>query len=435
MRSPVADVALVFLKLGATGFGGPAAHIALMEEELVRRRRWLSAAEFTELLAAAQLMPGPNSTELAIHLGFARAGWAGLVVAGVCFIAPAALLVSALAWAYVRWGALPAATSLLAGVEPVVVAVVAHAVWSLARTAVATRALRAIAGVALALALYGVDELLVLVAAGVAAVLLRPRAHGAAAGAERVAGALLLTGPPAASVAGAAAAAATPGALFALFALFLKIGAVLYGSGYVLVAFLRAELVAGRGWLTEAQLLDAVAAGQMTPGPLFTTATFVGYLLAGGAGAALATLGIFLPAFLFVAVSGPLVPRLRASPAARAFLRGVAAASLALMAAATLVIARGALVDVATVLLAAVALLLMVRFRVGAGWLLLGGAAAGLALGAARRAPRPLARGSTGEQLTWVASCPAPPAALPHAHRSRSCPPSALSSLPPAPPR
>ena len=432
MRSPVADVALVFLKLGATGFGGPAAHIALMEEELVRRRRWLSAAEFTELLAAAQLMPGPNSTELAIHLGFARAGWAGLVVAGVCFIAPAALLVSALAWAYVRWGALPAATSLLAGVEPVVVAVVAHAVWSLARTAVATRALRAIAGVALALALYGVDELLVLVAAGVAAVLLRPRAHGAAAGAERVAGALLLTGPPAASVAGAAAAAATPGALFALF---LKIGAVLYGSGYVLVAFLRAELVAGRGWLTEAQLLDAVAAGQMTPGPLFTTATFVGYLLAGGAGAALATLGIFLPAFLFVAVSGPLVPRLRASPAARAFLRGVAAASLALMAAATLVIARGALVDVATVLLAAVALLLMVRFRVGAGWLLLGGAAAGLALGAARGAPRPLARGSTGEQLTWVASCPAPPAALPHAHRSRSCPPSALSSLPPAPPR
>lgn len=435
MRSPVADVALVFLKLGATGFGGPAAHIALMEEELVRRRRWLSAAEFTELLAAAQLMPGPNSTELAIHLGFARAGWAGLVVAGVCFIAPAALLVSALAWAYVRWGALPAATSLLAGVEPVVVAVVAHAVWSLARTAVATRALRAIAGVALALALYGVDELLVLVAAGVAAVLLRPRAHGAAAGAERVAGALLLTGPPAAAVAGAAAAAATPGALFALFALFLKIGAVLYGSGYVLVAFLRAELVAGRGWLTEAQLLDAVAAGQMTPGPLFTTATFVGYLLAGGAGAALATLGIFLPAFLFVAVSGRLVPRLRASPAARAFLRGVAAASLALMAAATLVIARGALVDVATVLLAAVALLLMVRFRVGAGWLLLGGAAAGLALGAARRAPRPLARGSTGEQLTWVASCPAPPAALPHAHRSRSCPPSALSSLPPAPPR
>jgi len=234
------------------------------------------------------------------------------------------------------------------------------------------------------------------------------------------------------AAAGAAAAAATPGALFALF---LKIGAVLYGSGYVLVAFLRAELVAGRGWLTEGQLLDAVAAGQMTPGPLFTTATFVGYLLAGGAGAALATLGIFLPAFLFVAVSGPLVPRLRASPAARAFLRGVAAASLALMAAATLVIARAALVDAPAVLLAAVALVLMVRFRVGAGWLLLGGAAAGLALGAARGAPRPLARGSTGEQLTWVASCPAPPAALPLAHRSRSCPPSALSSLPPAPPR
>jgi len=432
MRSPVADVALVFLKLGATGFGGPAAHIALMEEELVRRRRWLSAAEFTELLAAAQLMPGPNSTELAIHLGFARAGWAGLVVAGVCFIAPAALLVTALAWAYVRWGALPAAASLLAGVQPVVVAVVAHAVWSLARTAVATRALQAIAAVALALALYGADELLVLVAAGAAAVLLRPRARGAAAGAERAGGTLLLSGAPVVAAAGAAAAAATPGALFALF---LKIGAVLYGSGYVLVAFLRAELVAGRGWLTEGQLLDAVAAGQMTPGPLFTTATFVGYLLAGGAGAALATLGIFLPAFLFVAVSGPLVPRLRASPAARAFLRGVAAASLALMAAATLVIARAALVDAPAVLLAAVALVLMVRFRVGAGWLLLGGAAAGLALGAARGAPRPLARGSTGEQLTWVASCPAPPAALPLAHRSRSCPPSALSSLPPAPPR
>jgi chromate transporter len=435
MRPPLAEVALVFLKLGVTGFGGPAAHIALMEEELVRRRRWLSPEHFAELLAAAQLMPGPNSTELAIHLGYARAGWAGLLAAGACFIAPAALLVTALAWTYVRWGALPAVASLLAGLQPAVVAVVAHAVWRLAGTALPTWTLRAIALAALAAALVGIDEILLLVLAGAAALLLRPREPGerAVAAGGRLAWAFALPGATAPAAAGAAGAFG----LGALFLLFIKIGALLYGSGYVLVAFLRAELVAERGWLTEAQLLDAVAAGQVTPGPLFTTATFVGYLLGGGAGAAVATAGIFLPAFLFVAVSGPLVPRLRASPAARAFLSGVAAASLALMAAVTVALARTALVDAPALLLGAAALVLLVRFGVPAGWVLLGAAAAGLALGAMRPAPRRLARGSIRDQLSPVATCQVPQPARPPLPWYPPCPPqpSAHSSLPPVPPR
>lgn len=407
MRSPLADVAFLFLRLGVTGFGGPAAHVAMMEEEVVRRRRWLTAAEFAELLAAAQLMPGPNSTELAIHIGRSRAGPAGLVVAGLCFITPAALIVTALAWGYVRTGALPAAARMLAMLQPVVLAVVAQAVWTLGRATLTARPLVLVAVGAFAAALLGAEELLVLVAAGAAAAVAR---EGSVPASERAgwAAALPALSPGAGGAAVAAAAAAAGGAALALapiFLLFLKTGAVLYGSGYVLLAFLRADLVVARGWLTETQLLDAIVVGQLTPGPLFTTATFAGYLLAGPAGAAVATLGIFLPAFLYVAASGRLLPRLRRSAAARAFLRGVAAASLALMAAVTVTLARGTLTGAVPAAIAGAALVLLLRFRVPASALLAGAAVVGLAVGAleaARPAPATLPRGTTRGQLSPV---------------------------------
>ena len=370
-RTPLVELALLFLRLGTTAFGGPAAHIAMMEDEVVRRRRWLSREAFLDYLGATNLIPGPNSTELAIHIGHARAGWPGLLVAGACFILPAALIVTAIAWSYVRFGMLPAAEGLLYGIKPVVIAVVVQALVGLGRTALKTPLLIALAVGATVATALGVNELLVLFLAGLLMVALRRPAASASALA------LLPTAP-------AALAAPTAFGLWPLFAVFLKIGSVLFGSGYVLLAFLRADLVERLGWLTERQLLDAVAVGQITPGPVFTTATFVGYLLAGPRGAGVATLGIFLPAFVFVALSGPLVPRLRRSPTAAAVLDGVNAASLALMAVVTWHLGRAALVDVPTVLLALASWVLLVRLRVNSAWLVLGAGALGLLMGAGR---------------------------------------------------
>ena len=364
--TPLSELARVFLKLGMIGFGGPAAHIALMRQEIVERRGWLTEERFLEYLAASNLLPGPTSTEMAIHIGRDRAGWRGLLVAGACFILPAALIVSALAWGYVRYGTLPAAEGVLYGMKPVVIAVVAQALWSLGRTALTSRWLAALAVGSLAALAFGASEITVLLLAALVA-----GAAGLRGGASLPAAGLVLVP---ASLSGAAAA----GTPLGLFAVFLKIGSVLFGSGYVLLAFLRADLVERLGWLTERQLLDAVAVGQITPGPVFTTATFVGYLLAGGAGAAAATLGIFLPSFLFVAVSGPLLRRIRASPPARAALDGVVVASLALMAYVTVELAHAALVDGVTIALALVSALLLVRWRLGAGWLILAGGVVGL---------------------------------------------------------
>nr|WP_244981743.1 chromate efflux transporter [Corallococcus exercitus] len=358
-----------------TSFGGPAAHIAMMEDELVRRRQWLPREEFLDLLGATHLIPGPNSTELAIHLGHRRAGWPGLLVAGVCFIVPAMLLTLAAAWAYVRFGTLPQAGALLYGVKPVILAVVLQALWSLGKTALTTWPRVAVAiGAAVASAL-GANELLILALAGGS---LAGWSHFRASPASR--SALTLTPFAFNGVTAIAATAATPFSLGGLFLFFLKVGSVLFGSGYVLLAFLRADLVEHWGWLTEAQLLDAVAVGQFTPGPVFTTATFIGYLVGGTPGAGLATLGIFLPAFVFVALSGPLVPRLRKSRTAGAVLDGVNAASLALMAVVTWQLGRAALVDGWTVALAVAGAALLLRWRVNSAWLVLGGAAAGLLL-------------------------------------------------------
>jgi chromate transporter len=382
-RGTLGQVALLFLKLGFLAFGGPAAHIAMMEEEVVRRRRWLTREAFLDLLAAANLIPGPSSTELAIYIGHTQAGWPGLMAGGVCFILPAALIVTAIAWAYVRFGALPAVGGLLYGVKPVVIAIVAQALWKLARPAVKTPVLALLGAAAVAATLLGVNQVAVLAAAGALAALAWRLSAGrsklppdptAAAGA-----AVLAPGAGAATLAaGAAGATAAKFGLAPLFLVFLKIGAVLFGSGYVLLAFLRADLVDRLHWLSERQLLDAVAIGQVTPGPVFTTATFIGYLLGRGPGALVATVAIFLPGFLLVAASGSLIPRLRRSAPAGAALDGVVVASLALMAVVCLQLARAALIDPLAVTIAAASAVALIRFRVGSVWLIAIAAALGV---------------------------------------------------------
>lgn len=369
------DVFLVFLKLGLTAFGGPAAHVGLFHDEIVRRRRWLNDQEFLDLLGATNLIPGPNSTEMAIHVGRLRAGWLGLIAGGVGFILPAMLLVMALAAAYVRFGATPQVNWLLLGIKPVIIAIIAQALWALGQKALTDRVTMAAAGLALALALAGVNELALLFGITLAVMLIRNWRFW-----PRAAGALALPW----GLSWMVAAGAAPFTLARLFLTFLKIGSVLYGSGYVLFAFVRADFVLRLGWLSDRQLIDAIAVGQVTPGPLFTTATFIGYLLGGAVGAVLATVGIFLPAFIFVAISGPLIPRLRTSPWAGALLDGANAASLGLMAAVTWQLARAAFSDWFTVGLGLLSALLLLRFRIPTTWLLLGGAAAGLGMMLAR---------------------------------------------------
>ena len=365
------EVFLVFLKLGLTAFGGPAAHVGLFHDEIVRRRRWLDDQEFLDLLGASNLIPGPNSTEMAIHVGRLRAGWLGLIAGGAGFILPAMLMVMALAAAYVRFGATPQVNWLLIGIKPVIIAIVAQALWSLGQKALRDRVTTATAGLGLALALAGVNELALLFGLTLAVMLIRNWRVGA-----RAIGALALPLPW--GLTWMAAADTAPFTLARLFLTFLKIGSVLYGSGYVLFAFVRADFVLRLGWLSDRQLIDAIAMGQVTPGPLFTTATFIGYLLGGAPGAIVATAGIFLPAFVFVALTGPFIPRLRTSPWAAALLDGANAASLGLMAAVTWQLARAAFTDWFTVGLGLVSALLLFRFHVPTTWLLVGGALAGL---------------------------------------------------------
>jgi chromate transporter len=383
--STLGEIARLFLRLATTAFGGPAAHIAMMEDEVVRRRGWLTRDEFLDYLGATNLIPGPNSTELAIHIGYSRGGWPGLIVAGASFIVPAALIVTAVAWAYVTYGALPQVSALLYGVKPVVIAIMMRALWSLARSAIKDIPLLVLACAALTAVVFGVNELAVLAASGLFAVTLRNALYRRAPG-WRVAAVPPLVKPGAVIFAGTATAAVSAG-LGTLFLVFVKIGSVLFGSGYVLLAFLRADFVQRLGWLTEQQLLDATAVGQITPGPVFTTATFIGYVLRGPAGAAVATLGIFLPAFVFVALSGPLVPRLRRSPTAGAVLDGVNVGSLALMGFVTWQLGRAAMPDVLAAGIAAVSLLALIRTRVNPAWLIAAGGVAGLIVMMTRSAP------------------------------------------------
>jgi len=361
------EVSALFLKLGLTAFGGPAAHIAMMHDEVVKRRKWISDQGFLDLVGATNLIPGPNSTEMAIHLGFLRAGWAGLITGGVCFIFPATLIVMALAWAYVHVGTTVQALWLLYGVKPVIIAIVLQALWSLGQKAVKGLLTAAVGLTTLTLYFFGINEICLLFAGGLTVMIGAnlQRLKRPSFGFVVIPLAGLPTSPP------------LPFSLPLLFFTFLKIGAVLYGSGYVLLAFLRADFVVRFGWLTDQQLIDAVAIGQITPGPLFTTATFIGFVLGGVPGALLATLGIFLPSFVFVAISNPLIPRLRSSPWAGSLLDGVNVASVGLMAAVTIQLGRASLTDPFTVVMALMAAVMLFRFKVDSTWLILGGAGAG----------------------------------------------------------
>jgi len=371
------ELARLFLRLGATAFGGPAAHIAMMEDEVVTRRKWMTREQFLDLNSAANLIPGPNSTELAIHIGHMRAGWAGLIVAGACFILPAVVIVTACAWAYVKWGTLPQMEGILWGVKPVILAIIAQALWRLAGSAVKTRLLGALGIASLALLYFGVNELIVLFGAGALTAAIRAGLRARAA--ITVATPLALISANTAAALSIVTLGPAPFGLWPLFLFFAKVGSVLFGSGYVLLAFLHSDLVERWGWLTEQQLFDAIAVGQFTPGPLFTTATFIGYVLGGFAGAVVATLGIFLPAFFFVAASAPLVPRMRRSPLFGAFLDGVNVASLALMTAVTIQLARPVASDPAAILMGLVALAILLRTNLNSAWLVLAGALIGLA--------------------------------------------------------
>lgn len=350
-----------------------------MEEEFVTRRGWLTRAEFLDRLGAANLIPGPSSTEMAIFIGQSKAGWPGLIVGGCCFIVPAAAIVSATAAAYIRYGALPQVSGILFAVKAVVIAIVAQAFWKLTQSAMKTSFLAAIGFVSVILAFLAVNNLLILAIAGALAALpeLYRRARTRPAASQQGCAAPVW---PLAPLAGAGGLAPAPFSLAKLFLTFLKIGSVLFGSGYVLLAFLRADLIVRLHWLTEKQLLDAVAVGQVTPGPVFTTATFIGYLLAGIPGAVAATIAIFLPGFVLVAVSGPLIPRIRRSPLAGAVLDGVIAGSLALMGAVTWQLGKAALVDWVTVAIALVSGFLLFHVRVNAVWLIAGAAIAGFVL-------------------------------------------------------
>jgi len=369
------------LKLGTIAFGGPAVHVAMLREETVRRRRWLQDAEFLDLFGAVSVLPGPSSTQLAIVLARRRAGWAGLLAGGACFVLPAMAIVLALAWAYVRYGATPTGGGVLYGVGPVVIAVVAVAVWELARGALAPHreqgwlavaGLAAVGVAALGGYLAGLNVLVILAAAGLVVSLvsnwlrLRPTAG------------VLLPVLPVGLLAAAASARHHPG-LAAVAGEFLKLGVVVFGSGYVLLAFLQHDLVSGLGWLSTRQVLDGVIAGQITPGPVFTTATFLGYLLGGVPAAIVATAAIFAPSFVMVAALEPLIGRIRRSPWAGAALDGITMAALGLMAGVTVDLGRAAITDPLTAVVAVVALLVVLRWRPNTAWLVLAGAAIGIA--------------------------------------------------------
>ncbi len=368
-RSRLIEVAALFLRLGFTAFGGPAAHIAIMRDEVVKKRKWITEQEFLDLFGAANMIPGPTSTEMAIYLGYRRVGWMGLVLAGVCFILPAMLIVMILSWAYIRYSTTNWATGILYGIMPVVMAIIAQALWGLGMKAVKNWLTGVIGLCAVILFMLGINILSILLFAGLIVMISENLSR---INKIPIAGILIPF------VGLSFLAASTPFSLTLLFLNFLKVGATLYGSGYVLLAYLRADFVLHLGWLTDKQLIDAIAIGQITPGPVFTTATFIGYLLDGIPGALIATLGIFLPSFIFVGISSLFIKRIRNSPWASSFLDGVNAASLGLMLAVSIQLASTALIDPITIGIAVICLIILIRFQTNSTWLIASGALIGL---------------------------------------------------------
>lgn len=386
LRSLV-ELSGLFLRLGFTAFGGPAAHIAMMREEVVRRRQWMSNERFVDLIGITNIIPGPSSTELAIYLGYLRAGWSGLLVAGICFIGPAMLMVLGLAWAYVTYGSLPQVNWLFYGIQPVVVAIIAQAIWNLGRTIFKGPLAAAMAVLVLVLYLLNVNVLILLFGGALLYGGLRfltvrwkkrtPPTMSVLAPLAPIIASSLRRGMLA-FLGSTILAASAPVSLLLIFLTFIKLGSVVYGSGYTLLAFLRTDLVQNLHWLTDKQLLDAVSVGQFTPGPVFTTATFIGYVVAGLPGALLATLGIFLPSFILIALIHPVAARLRQAAWTATLLDGVNAAALALMSGVLVQLGQRALVDPLTWLIALVSFGLLLRFKLNSVWLILAGAGLGL---------------------------------------------------------
>lgn len=382
-RERLQELAIVFLKLGSIAFGGPAAHIAMIDDEVVKRRQWLTRQQLLDLIGFTNLIPGPNSTELAIHIGLERGGWRGLVVAGVSFILPAMLIVWALAALYAQSQTVPQLEWVLYGIKPVIIAIVIQALWKLGKSAIKNiQTSIAVTGVII-LFFLGINEILLLIVAGVLVAVVNVWRSGSRSSSNSLI--FLPTGIFAnLSSANLADVSTTePASWSSLFLVFLKIGSVMYGGGYVLLAFLQKDMVERYHWLTSQQLLDAVAIGQFTPGPLFTTATFVGYLAGGNLGAIAATIGIFLPAFGLISLVNPLVPKLRKSPWTAGFLDGVNAASLGLMAVVTYELGRATLfpleqLDWFSIDLAVISCVIVFRFKLNSAWLVLGGGAIGL---------------------------------------------------------
>jgi len=367
------ELALLFLRLGVTAFGGPAAHIAMMHDEIVTRRKWLSEQQFLDLMGATNLIPGPNSTQMAIHMGLERAGWRGMIVSGSCFILPAAVLVTILTWLYVEYGATSQAEWLFYGIKPVIIAIVLQALYMLGRKAV-KGVLTSLVGIGVVAGYFiGINEILLIFLGGLLVILFRNY--------KGFTGSRIFSFIAPVLGINLVALQSKEIALATLFVVFLKIGAVLYGSGYVLLAFLEADFVETLGWITSQQLIDVVAMGQVTPGPLLTTATSIGYLVAGLPGAVIATVGIFLPSFIFVAAVNPVVPKLRKSPLAGAALDGVNAASLGLMAAVMFQLARVSLVDPLTIIIALLCAGALFFLRINSTWLIAGGGLVGVLYG------------------------------------------------------
>lgn len=367
------ELASIFLRLGLTAFGGPAAHIAMMHDEVVKRRKWLDEQQFLDLMGATNLIPGPNSTQMAIHMGLERAGWRGMIVSGSCFILPSAILVTILTWLYAQYGTTSQAEGLFYGIKPVIIAIVLQALYMLGRKAV-KGVLTSLVGIGvIAGYFFGINEILLIFLGGLLVMLLRNY--------NSLSGSRIFSFIAPVLGINLVALQSKEIALSTLFLVFFKIGAVLYGSGYVLLAFLEADFVETLGWITSQQLIDVVALGQVTPGPLLTTATSIGYLTAGIPGAVIATVGIFLPSFVLVAAVNPIIPRLRKSPLAGAALDGVNAASLGLMAAVTIQLARVSLIDPLTIIIALLCIGTLFFLRINSTWLIAGGGIVGILYG------------------------------------------------------
>ncbi len=366
MADKLKEVALLFFKLGSIAFGGPAAHIAMMEDEVVRRKKWMSRQHFLDLVGATNLIPGPNSTEMTMHCGYERAGWKGLIAAGACFIFPAVTITMVFAWLYKQYGQLPEVEPYIYGIKPAVIAIILGAVYRLGQKALKNVKLGILGGMTLIACLLGVHEILALFACGISGLAL----YLISGSKNNLNGSVVL-------ILFQAAKSVTSAKVFWIF---LKVGALLYGSGYVLFAYLDAELVDG-GWLTRQELIDAVAVGQFTPGPVLSTATFIGWQLNGFSGAVVATVSIFLPSFIFVAILNPFISRMRKSTVFTAFLDAVNIAAVAVIIAVCVEMAKDTLTDWRTILIAVLSLTAVFVFRkMNSAFIVIGGSVTGYLL-------------------------------------------------------